>query len=155
SVSGFGTVYALRTDGTDFNILYSFTPVQAPPQDTNSDGAFLTDIGGLVVSGNNLYGTAVQGGPVGNGTVFSVNTDGTGFKTLHTFTGGSGSSGFITNSDGAYPNAGLIISGDTLYGAARAGGSGGGGTVFAVRTDGTGFTNLHSFMGDDGASPTS
>src|SRR6185369_395006 len=33
-----------------------------------------------------LYGTTTGGGIWGNGTVFAVNTDGTGFATLHTFT---------------------------------------------------------------------
>ena len=41
--------------------------------------------------------------------------------------------------------SGLILSGNTLYGTARSGGSSGNGTVFALNTDGTGFTNLHSF----------
>ena len=66
----------------------------------------------------------------------AVNTDGTGFTILHSFTGGS---------DGADPFAGLILSGNTLYGTARFGGSSGNGTVFAVNTDGTGFTTLYSF----------
>src|SRR5438309_11910983 len=73
--------------------------------------------------------------------------------TLHSFTG-----------DTAGPLAGLVLSGNTLYGTTR------GyapdlslsdyGTVFAVNTDGTGFTNLHSFVrpscdgtNSDGAAP--
>src|SRR5947207_3093949 len=51
------------------------------------------------------------------------------FTTLHSF-----------DSDGA--PTGLILSGMTLYGTTT-------GTVFAVYTDGSGFTNLHSFT--DGA----
>jgi len=50
----------------------------------------------------------------------------------------------------------LILSGNTLYGTASRGGSYGsygGGTVFAVNTDGTGFTNLHSLTYSDGANP--
>src|ERR1035437_5755881 len=54
-----------------------------------------------------------------------------------------------TNSDGANPQAGLILSGNTLYGTASGGGSSGYGTVFAVNTDGMGFTNLHSFTATD------
>ncbi len=81
-----------------------------------------------------------------SGTVFAVNTDGTGFTTLHSFTGTIRSvTGFDTNSDGAGPQGGLILSGNTLYGTATVGGSSGAGTVFAVNTDGTGFTTLHSF----------
>src|SRR5205823_2953467 len=80
--------------------------------------------------------------------VFKVNTDGTGFTNLHSFTAlPAPYSG--TNSDGAYPQAGLLLSGNTLYGTAAYGGSSGDGTVFAVHTDGTGFTNLHSFTALD------
>src|SRR2546429_4860192 len=78
------------------------------------------------------------------------------FTTLHSFTATStNSSGIYTNSDGAGPVAGLITnsSGNTLYGTTVNGGGGGWGTVFAVNTDGTGFTNLHSFNYSDGANP--
>src|ERR1035437_3537741 len=68
------------------------------------------------------------------------------FTTLHSFNG----------SDGANPRAGLILSGNTLYGTAQYGGSSAGGTVFAVSTDGTGFTTLHNFdyySSSDGTAP--
>jgi uncharacterized repeat protein (TIGR03803 family) len=90
---------------------------------------------GLVLSGNTLYGTARNGGK-GGGTVFAINTNGIGFTNLHSFSGGS---------DGQNPYADLILSGNTLYGTTQYGGSSGKGTVFAVKTDGTGFTNLHNF----------
>jgi len=64
------------------------------------------------------------------------------FKTLHSF----GATFNTTNSDGAYP-AGLIIAGDTLYGTATGGCIPGDGSVFAIKTNGTGFTNLHTFTG--------
>src|SRR5260221_14692225 len=99
----------------------------------NSDGAYPN--AGLILSGNTLYGTASQGGSYGWGTVFAVNTDGTGFTNLHRFTGGS---------DGAYPYAGLTNSGNALYGTASAGGAGYG-TGFNVNTDGARVTNLHRF----------
>src|SRR5467141_58072 len=68
------------------------------------------------------------------------------FTTLHSFTGGL---------DGASPQAGLTVAGNgkTRYGTAANGGSGGWGTLFAINTDGTGFTNLHGFSCSDGASP--
>src|ERR1035437_5539043 len=76
--------------------------------------------------------------PAGRGTAQT-------FTTLHSFTGGN---------DGAYPDAGLILSGNTLYGTAYYGGSSAYGTVFKLNADGTGFTNLHSFTnGSDGANP--
>src|ERR1035437_3383230 len=50
--------------------------------------------------------------------------------TLHSFTETSGPTS--TNSDGANPQAGLILSGTTLYGTAYWGGSSGYGTVFSL-----------------------
>jgi uncharacterized repeat protein (TIGR03803 family) len=141
---GKGTVFAVNTDGTGFTTLHSFTAVL---NSTNSDGA--DPEAGLILSGNTLYGTAFYGGSGGNGTVFKVNTNGTGFTILHSFTASANS----INSDGAWPYAGLILSGNTLYGTAVHGGSSGNGTVFAVHTDGTGFTNLHSFTVTASSSP--
>lgn len=131
--NGFGTVFAVNTDGTDFTTLHSFNYFTHGSQ----------PLGGLVLSGNTLYGTAWQGGTAFNGAVFAVNTDGTGFTNLHNFTASSGP--LSTNSDGAKSRAGLILSGSRLYGTAEYGGSAGNGTVFALNTDGTGFTNLHNF----------
>src|ERR1700733_10620835 len=52
---------------------------------TNSDGA--EAFASLVLSSNTLYGTSPVGGAAGHGTVFKVNTDGTGFATVHSFSG--------------------------------------------------------------------
>jgi uncharacterized repeat protein (TIGR03803 family) len=128
-----GTVFAINTDGTGFRVLYTLPAISAPDY-TNSDGAGL--FSGLALSGNTLYGTAYNGGTSGKGTVFSLNTDGTGFANLHNFTGGT---------DGADPIGRLLLSGSTLYGTAQQGGSSGNGTVFSIKTNGTGFTTLHSF----------
>ena len=70
---------------------------------------------GLVQSGNTLYGTTRDGGTNGFGTIFSVNLDGSGFKTLHNFSA-------TNNRDGYRPYAGLLLLGDTPYGTAAAGG---------------------------------
>src|SRR5260221_402881 len=130
-----GTVFAVNTDGSGFTNLYSFTG--------GNDGGAPT--AGLILSGNTLYGTTTAGGSSGNGTVFAVNTDGSGFTNLYRFTGGN---------DGRAPAAGLILSGNILYGTTTAGGSSGKGTVFAVNTDGSGFTNLYRFTGgNDGGAP--
>jgi uncharacterized repeat protein (TIGR03803 family) len=150
--SGWGTVFAVNTDGTGFTNLHSFTATSgsAGSYGVNSDGA--SPYAGLILSGNTLYGTAQYGGASGWGTVFAVNIDGTGFTNLHNFTATSGSAGGDgINSDGANPVAGLTLSGNTLYGTALQGGSSGWGTVFAVNTNGTGFTNLHSFTAPSGS----
>src|SRR6266404_7853476 len=81
----------------------------------------------------------------GNGAVFAISADGTGFTNLHVFTAILLSYPPPGNIDGAQPWGGLILSGNTLYGTTFGGGSWSNGTVFRLNTDGAGFTNLHSF----------
>jgi uncharacterized repeat protein (TIGR03803 family) len=149
---GAGTVFAIRTDGTGFTNLYNFNAGGRNSSDyyTNTSGAYPWS--GLILSGNGLFGMTREGGSSGIGTIFKVNTDGTGFTNLHIFTTSTYSEP-LTNSDGAYPRYSLILSGNTLYGTAVSGGNSGSGTVFALNTDGTGFTILHSFTGRDGSRP--
>src|SRR5438046_2628108 len=76
------------------------------------------------------------------------------FTVLHSFTATDPNT--RANSDGASPAGGMLtdLSGNTLYGTARSGGSSGNGTVFALNADGTGLTNLYSFTGGrDGIAP--
>ena len=139
--NGNGTVFAVNTNGS-FSIMHAFTGLD-PITSTNSDGA--NPYGALVLSGATLYGTAANGGNANYGTVFKVNTNGTGFAALYSFTDGN---------DGAYPDAGLVLVSNMLYGTASSGGSWGAGTVFAINTNGSGFAVLHTFSGlDDGAGP--
>src|SRR5215472_1864463 len=153
-----GTIFALNTDGTGFTNLYNFTSLSGPFQHTNIDGGTPN---GLIFSGSTLYGTTKNGGNWGFGTVFAINMDGTGFTNLHTFTALSADPPY-TNSDGANPAAGLILSGNTLFGTTTGGGSSGSGTIFAMSTDGTSFKTLYSFSeaagpfpgtNNDGAAP--
>ena len=138
-----GTIFSVNTDGSDYQQLYSF--------DTSGGGPGLS---GLTLVGSTLYGTTDDGGSGGYsngaGTIFSINTDGTGFKTLYSF-GASGT-------DGQTPVAGLTLVGSTLYGTTQYGGSeGDGGTIFSINPDGSNYQTLGSFpQTDDGADfPTS
>jgi uncharacterized repeat protein (TIGR03803 family) len=134
--NGCGTVFALNTNGTGFAVLHTFTG--------GSDGA--NPRASLILSGNTLYGTTSAGTTDAVGTVFALNTDGTDFTTLHTFT--------IANGDGGIPYASLILSSNTLYGTTEVGGDNGFGTAFSLTTDGKVFTDLHPFSnGSDGANP--
>jgi uncharacterized repeat protein (TIGR03803 family) len=164
STAGNGTIFAINTDGTGFWPLHPFWRGVGPdgsyefPLITNADGA--TPSCALIASNNTLYGTARIGGNFANGTVFSLRTDGTGFKTLHHFSPLADT--FATNSDGAVPTSTLLLLNDTLYGTTFAGGTSSNGTIFAVNTSGTGFTNLYNFStfglsatNYDGANPYS
>src|ERR1041385_5302011 len=55
--------------------------------------------------------------------------------------------------DGGDPQADLALIGNRLYGTTDAGGESGQGTIFAINTDGSGFTTLHRFAGSDGGTP--
>ncbi|MBI4659958.1 MAG: hypothetical protein HY735_14045 [Verrucomicrobia bacterium] len=127
-----GTVFKLNPDGTGFTVLKSFT---------STDGA--VPLGTLMQGSDGaLYGTTRQGGDTGLGTVFKLNPDGSGFTILRNF----------NSSDGNYPAAGLLQGPDgSLYGTAPNGGTTsndnplGYGTLFKLRTDGTGFAVLRAF----------
>ena len=141
-------ITATHLTAQTFTTLYSFTT--DGNFGANSDGAN-PYFAGVILSGNTLYGTAFYGGRYGEGTVFAVNTDGSDFRPLLSFDG---------SDDNAYPYAGLLLSGNTLYGTAGGPGTTSG-TVFAINTNGTGFTTLHiftaanspSYTNSDGAFP--
>jgi uncharacterized repeat protein (TIGR03803 family) len=59
-----------------------------------------------------------------------------------------------TNTDGAMPLGGLVLSNGTLYGTAFAGGHGGRGTIFSIQTNGLGFIVLHHFTAVDTSTRT-
>jgi len=151
-----GTVFSLSTNGSVFADLHDFSVLDSNTG-TNTDGAL--PCGGLVLSGNTLYGTASAGGVGGAGVVFAINTSGGSFTTLHNFTPLDPLA--ATNTDGAFPSSGLVLSNGTLYGTTLAGGTGGKGVVYSVGTNGLGFAVLHNFSAidlltrtnTDGASP--
>lgn len=129
-----GTLYRVRADGSNFVVLHAFAFAA-------TNGALPQ--GGLVLSGNTLYGTTSSGGSNFSGTLFQIQTDGTGFKILVNFNGS------VT---GSSPQGNLLLAGDTLYGTTYIAGTNGGGTVYSVKTNGGNFTVLHSFNSpaDDG-----
>jgi uncharacterized repeat protein (TIGR03803 family) len=114
---GDGVVFKMKTNGAGFTVLYSFTG--------GSDGAY--PAGNLTLSYDTLYGTAIGvsqlGVSVGYGTVFQLNTNGTGFTTLYNLTNGT---------DGSAPLGGVILSGNTLYGTTSEGGASDSGTLYSL-----------------------
>lgn len=146
---GNGAVFKLNQDGSSYAKLYEFSLLL---NETNSDGAYPDST--PVLSGNTIIGTTYNGGFSGNGTVFKLNTNGTGFTALHHFAATAlNPSGIATNSGGANPESGLLVADNVVYGTTEHGGTSGFGTVFRVLTDGTGFTNLHSFATNEGEFP--
>ena len=145
-----GSIFKIDTDGSVFTELYSFSTTGPSVLGTNSDGN--RPQGDLVRDSSTLYGTARYGGTNGNGTIFKINTQGSGFTVIKTFSatflGTNNVSGNIlasgTNTDGAMPNGGLVLDGSTLYGTTYHGGTSNG-VVFAMQTDGSDYTVLKYF----------
>ncbi len=133
-----GVVFKINPDGKGFAVLHSFSL-----QNTNGAHPY----GSLLLIGSTLYGLTSGAGSAGLGTIFKVNTDGTGFALLHSFAGGG--------TDGDSPYGSLIRKGSFLYGMTIYGGASGKGTIFRINKNGTGFALLHSFSGNaaDGANP--
>lgn len=129
-----GIVFKVKTDGSDFQIIHAFRGEDG----YQPRGSLIQDSNGV------LYGTTQFGGPYGDGVVFRVNPNGSHFQVLHGFRG----------SDGSEPFAGVILGSDGyLYGTTSGGGANASGVVFKLRTDGRGFTLLHTFKGEDGYAP--
>lgn len=124
------TIFRMNTDGGGYTVLHSFV---------NEDGSAPL---GRLLQGNDgaLYGTTYSKGTTNDvGTVFKINTNGTGFKVLHTFS---------DPGDGLNPVSGVIQGSDgALYGTTTIGGTANKGIVFKINTDGGGYAILHSFAG--------
>jgi uncharacterized repeat protein (TIGR03803 family) len=133
--TGYGTVYRVNADGSGFTVLHVFDLMNGSEP-----------CAGLVLSGTTLYGTtSAGGGGIEAGVVFKVNTNGSDFTVMKSFSG---------NADGAAPRARLTLSGDTLYGTTAGLSYYGSGNVFKIRTNGSDYVGLKSFDGGpDGGSP--
>jgi len=140
---GCGTVFLLPPNSGSDQVLHNFVGT--------ADGA--NPASGLTFDGQgNLWGTAVNGGAKGFGTVFELTVPSFTLGLVHSFNG----------TTAANPAAALIfdsedIDGGYLYGTTRAGGSkkcaGGCGTVFQLLPSTSAFKILHDFSSTDGAAP--
>ncbi len=141
---GYGTVFSVPLSGGSPTVLASF-----------NGGNGYYPVAGLTLSGNTLFGTTLWGGNLslnggyGFGAVFSLPLSGGSVTVLASFNG----------SNGANPQAGLTLSGNTLYGTTSLGGNlslnsgDGDGTVFSLPLSGGSPTVLASFNGSNGAEP--
>ena len=116
---GLGTIFSYDLNAKKFTVLRSFGPA------STNDGQ--NPFGSLMLNGGVLYGTTRLGGNAGLGTVFQINTDGTGYARVHNFLGG--------NNDGANPIDDVILvtgTPNTLYGMTEAGGRCNNGVIFSI-----------------------
>jgi len=99
----------------------------------------------------NLYGTTVNGGTNGRGTIFKVTTNGV-FTSLFSFNGTNGANPF----GGLLQNSNGLLFGTTSYGGIGYNGaaSSGNGTIFSITTNGA-LQTLYQFSGGiDGWNPS-
>ncbi len=130
-----GTVFKIHVDGSGFEVLRDFGREAG-------DGTSPAGSEGLLLAGTTLYGMTKGSGVSNNaslgwGTVFKMQTDGTGFTVLHNFAGG----------DESYPWAGLASDGATLFGTTSGWATANRGTVFRIGTDGSGYACLWRYTG--------
>ncbi len=129
---GFGSIFQMTPEG-NLTPLYGF---YGADDGGNPYAGLIQGIDGY------FYGTTLQFGANGLGTVFQVGTDGT-FNTLISFNG----------TNGAFPQGGVVQGPDgLLYGTTFTGGTNGFGTVFSLTTNGA-INTLFSFNSTNGSSP--
>jgi uncharacterized repeat protein (TIGR03803 family) len=132
-----GTVFQINTNGSNYSVLRSFG---------GATGGFSLQCGLLLGKDGWLYGTTIVGGDAGYGTIFKMNTNGSGFAVLRNFT---------NSPDGANSYARLAQGNDGfLYGVTSSGGYTNTGTIFRVNTNGANYSVLYRFTGEaDGEQP--
>jgi uncharacterized repeat protein (TIGR03803 family) len=147
-----GTIFRVRPDGTDFQSLYSFT--------AGGDNGLGNQPhhNSLLLVGSELIGATRRGGNTkneagegarksGNGTLFRIDTNGSGYTVLQQFDGGARSPSSQHSSPQISPD------GRMLYGMSAGGGKHHDGTLYEMRIDGTGFRMLHHFDKSRGKGP--
>ena len=121
----------LQTLNSDaqYTVLHNFTG-------GTTDGSY--PYGSLISDGTYLYGMTQQGGSNGGGTIFKINTGGSGYLKLLDFTGAT---------NGQDPMGSFISDGTNLYGMTWQGGTNNKGAVFKIKPDGSSYLKLLDFAG--------
>ena len=133
-----GCIYSIDINEGFFGmqiILYSFQPNESfqPLTRLTTDGIY-------------LYGTSILGGVNNLGTIFSLKLSDNTYNLLHSFTESPG------------PQTALLITDDTLYGTTVNGTNflepTNESTFYSIKKDGTNFTILYTFTGNDAQDPS-
>jgi len=111
-LSNYGTVFSVNVNGSNYRDLYDFNA---------AGGAY--PYGSITLyPGNVLYGMTYYFGAHYQGTLFSINTNGSNYQDLLDF----------DSTNGGYPYFGhLVVSGNSLYGMTLGGGASHQGNIFA------------------------
>jgi uncharacterized repeat protein (TIGR03803 family) len=134
--SAYGDIFSIDTNGSGFKEILVFNGI--------SNGEI--PYGSLTIFGKVLYGMTYGGAKSSfvNGNIFSIDTNGSGFKNLYSLNGYSG----------ANPSGSLIISDSLLFGMTFVYGANQGGTIFSIDTNGSGCKALYDFSFTTGSNPS-
>ena len=111
--TGYGVLFSLDMHSGKEKTLHSF--------DDPTEGA--DPLAGLLNVNGTLYGTTTYDGPGGYGTVFSYDPATKKVSVVHAFADGA---------DGGFPQAGLKLHANTIYGTSGYAGPNGGGAIFSI-----------------------
>ncbi len=134
-----GIIFKIKNDGTGFTNLFNFSVATGG-----------VPHGSLIYDSTFLYGMTYSG-PGGDGSIFKVKFDGTGFVNIFNFNGNTGDL-----PEGSLISDGLYLYGMTIQGGTDQYGSRNNyGNIFKIKTDGTGYIQIHDFeySGNYGVSP--
>ena len=135
-----GVVYRITTAGVGPTVRQHFEGSFGETEFPDGENP----VGGLTLIGSTLYGACMSGGLFLEGSLFRVNTNGSGYELIHPFSGERG--------DGDSPS-GVLFHDGVIYGTTENGGIYGFGTVYRVDPNGGDYRVLHHFNGDEGDSP--
>jgi len=140
-MNDWGNIFSIDTNGSGYKNLWNFN------QANNSNGA--EPEGDLILSGDKLYGMTTGGGINDWGNIFSIDTNGNGYKNLWNFN-------YAHDSNGGVPYGALTLLGGKLYGMTYIGGIYSDGNIFRIDTNGSRYKDLwdfHSANDSNGANP--
>ena len=124
---GGGTIFKISKNDNSFSTVHRFSGF--PTAGGSPEGS-------LILIGDTLFGTTWRGGTQDKGTIFRINTNGTGFSSIINFNG-------VGN--GENPTSDLASDGSFLYGITSNGGPNNNqGLVFKMKTNGTDFNILNA-----------
>lgn len=125
SIFGFGSIYRIKPDGTEFTKLKTF--------DDGNPG------GNLCIIGDYFYGCKTEFTSSQSSTIYRIKKDGTGYEDIFQFKKAE------PMVYGKLPYSDLLFDGNHLFGVTRWGGINDKGIIFQVNIDGTGFEKLYDF----------
>lgn len=134
-----GIVYKINTDGTGYQIIHNFHTVS---NDGTQPSGELLAVGATLYGITQAGGVTAPGGYNGDGTLFRVNTDGSGYTILHHFG--------VSSHDGVSPSVGVVRVGSDLFGTTNDGGANTYNTGFSYSGTGT----IYKFSADTGSMAT-